>query len=189
MSNKTLSAIDSLTRLKNGNEIYLKSKQNDSDISPELRQGLFEDGQFPYAVVITCSDSRVVPEHIFNCGLGELFVVRVAGNVIADTQIASTVYASAHLGSKLILVLGHTHCGAIDATINGGAHGCVSQLTNEIAKAIGDEKNDYKACKLNVEEGVKRLLEHPEVHELVSSEDVEVVGGIYNINTGIVDFL
>lgn len=188
MESKINSSSEALTRLKNGNKLFLKSFKNDSDISQELRQDLCENGQFPYAVVITCSDSRVVPEHMFNCGLGDLFVVRVAGNVITDTQIASTVYASDHLKAKLVLVLGHTHCGAIGATISGGAHGCVSSLTDEIAKAIKEEKDDYKACKLNVEAGVERLKQNEEIKTLIENDGVEVLGGIYNIDSGVVDF-
>lgn len=189
MTQKEISASDAFLRLKSGNEAYIKSSKSEGDISPELRKDLCDNGQFPYAVVLTCSDSRVVPEHIFNCGLGEIFVVRVAGNVVGDSQLASIVYSADHLKSKLIVVLGHTHCGAIAATIQGGAHGCVSDITDKIALAIKNEKDGYKACKLNVEAGIEKLTSNPEIKSLIDNQGVEVVGGVYNIDTGIVDFL
>lgn len=188
MTQKDISANGAYARLKSGNEAFVKSSKNDGDISPELRKDLCDNGQFPYAVVLTCSDSRVVPEHIFTCGLGEIFVVRVAGNVVNDSQLASVVYSADHLKSKLVVVLGHTHCGAVSATIQGGAHGCVSGITDKIATAIKDEKDDYKACKLNVEASINTLINNDEVKSLIENHGVKVVGGIYNIDTGVVDF-
>ena len=106
-----------LKRLLDGNQAYLSSRTEIGDISPAVRLETAEHGQQPLAIIITCSDSRVIPEAIFHCGIGDLFVIRVAGNVIDNHQLGSIEYAADHLGTKLIMVLGHTHCGAVDAVI------------------------------------------------------------------------
>ena len=106
-----------LRRLVEGNRIYVEALDHKRDLSQERIADLFENGQRPFACVITCADSRVVPEHIFMTGLGELFVIRVAGNVVGPIELASAVYACEHLHTRLLLVLGHTHCGAIKAAM------------------------------------------------------------------------
>lgn len=177
-----------LLALKEGNQKYVDAKQNDGDISPEVRKDTCENGQHPHSIVLTCSDSRVVPEHIFMCGVGDVFTVRCAGNIVRDTQLASIVYAADHLGSKLIVVMGHTHCGAVGAAIGGGAHGCVGAITDVIKDAIGDEHDDYKACELNVKASIAALESNDEIKSLVAG-GAEIVGAIYNIDTGVVDWL
>lgn len=107
-------AADALSKLKAGNRIYMEALDHERDLSPARIQELFECGQEPFACVITCSDSRVMPEHIFMAGLGELFVIRAAGNVLDAAGLASVIYACEHLHTKLVLVLGHTHCGVVD---------------------------------------------------------------------------
>lgn len=178
-----------LLKLKEGNLAYLEAKRNIGDISPEMRADTCENGQHPFAVVLTCADSRVVPEHMFMAGIGELFVIRVAGNVMGDTQMASVLYAVSHLGAKLVMVLGHTHCGAIEAAMSGEAHGCVRAVTNTIAAAIGDTTDDYAACILNVRTAVNTLCKNGEMAEQMAGDDVDVVGGVYHIDTGEVDFV
>ena len=106
-----------LKKLLEGNQKYLTSEKGAGDISPRIRLKTAGEGQNPYAIIITCSDSRVIPEAIFQCGIGDLFVIRLAGNVIDNHQLGSIEYAADHLGTKLIMVLGHTHCGAVDAAI------------------------------------------------------------------------
>ncbi|MDO4841979.1 MAG: carbonic anhydrase [Phoenicibacter congonensis] len=183
-----MNATEALSRLKEGNERFVTARSNDGDISSELREKTTKFGQQPYAVVISCSDSRVVPEHIFMTGIAELFVIRVAGNIVTDTQLASVVYAADHLKSPLVVVMGHTHCGAIDSTIKHAGHGCLCALTDPIAEAIGEETDDRTACKLNVEAGVSALKANAAVKGLIDA-GVEVVGAIYDIETGKVEFL
>lgn len=183
-----IDAKSSLEILKKGNEKYVAAKANDGDISEAIRKDTCENGQHPHSIVLTCSDSRVVPEHIFMCGIGEVFTVRCAGNIVGDAQLASVVYAADHLGSKLIVVMGHTHCGAVGAAIAGGAHGCVGHITDCIKEAIGGEQDDYKACALNVEASVAALKANDEIQGLIAN-GAEVIGAIYNIDTGIVDWL
>lgn len=183
-----MNANESLQILKNGNARYLSAKSNDGNISLKKRKDTFENGQHPHAVILTCSDSRVVPEHIFMAGIGELFVIRVAGNIVTDTQLASVVYAAEHLKSKLVVVLGHTNCGAVGAAIGHAGHGCLCALTAPIEEAIGSETDDLKACELNVKASVDKLLANDEVKDLVS-DGVTVTGAIYDVETGEVKFL
>lgn len=98
-----------------------------------------------YAIVLACSDSRVIPEAIFSAGIGDLFVIRVAGNVVDKHQLGSIEYAEDHLGCNLVVVLGHTGCGAVDAAMHHEPYGTVKFITDEIADAIGDETDEAAA--------------------------------------------
>ncbi len=172
-----------------GNELYRNAKRNNADISYERRKNTTDHGQFPYAVVITCSDSRVPPEHIFTAGVGELFVIRTAGNVIGDLELGSIEYAAAHLHSKVILVLGHENCGAIAATLGGYAEGNIQSIINEISMGIGTTKSAREAEVLNVEHGIDRILSSEVIQELLRDNKVAIEGAIYRISDGYVRFL
>ena len=180
---------DILERLKKGNADYMGAKANPGDVSLEKRKDTTDNGQHPYAIVVCCSDSRVIPEAIFSAGIGEIFTIRVAGNVITDTQLGSIQYAAGHLGSKVILVLGHTNCGAVGASLQGGGHGYVKFLTDEIIAAIGQEKDGYKASCLNAQAGAekirKALADDPEA----MTPETDVIAAIYDISDGHVDWL
>lgn len=141
-------AEEALRRLVEGNRIYVEALDHERDLSQERIADLFENGQRPFACVITCADSRVVPEHVFMTGLGELFVIRVAGNVVGPIELASAVYACEHLHTRLLLVLGHTHCGAIKAALDGEA-GPVAAITERIVAALGDVRDPYEASVAN----------------------------------------
>ncbi|MCI8514015.1 MAG: carbonic anhydrase [Lachnospiraceae bacterium] len=182
-----VSAAEALTKLKEGNERYLSAKTNPGDISPEIRKTTCEEGQAPYAVVVTCSDSRVIPESIFTAGIGELFVIRVAGNVIDKHQLGSIEYAADHLGCKLVVVLGHEHCGAVGAAMGHAPEGYVKYITDEICKAIGDEKDEYRACCLNVERSVSIIKESLGVSD-EKADGLKVCGAFYHIGSGAVEF-
>lgn len=177
-----------LERLREGNRIYVEALDHERDLSPERIQDLFERGQKPFATVITCSDSRVVPEHIFMTGLGELFVIRVAGNVVGDLEAASAVYACKHLHTRLLLVLGHTHCGAIKAALDGEG-GAVAPLTAPIRAAIGSVTDPFETSVLNTQAAMERLTSQPDLAELVSQGVLAVKGGVYHTHCGVVDFL
>ena len=185
----TVSARAAISRLKQGNIDYLTSRKDDRNISAGRIRELFEGGQQPYAVVITCADSRVVPEHLFMAGLGELFVIRVAGNIVGDIELASAVYACEHLRSRLLLVLGHTHCGAIESAMSGEAHGSVATITGHIAEVIGGERDPYVASVLNVRAAIDALAGNAELAHLVRDANLEIHGAIYHTHSGIVDFL
>ena len=104
-----------IERLNRGNDEYLHGNNNTGDVSVEARKCTANEGQHPYAIVITCSDSRVIPETIFSARIGDLFVIRVAGNVLDNHQLGSVEYAFSHLDANVIVMLGHTKCGAIEA--------------------------------------------------------------------------
>lgn len=187
-ANRTHTAQEALEMLKEGNLRYLAAETGTGDISPAIREKTCSEGQTPYAIIITCSDSRVIPESIFSAGIGDLFVIRVAGNVIDDHQLGSIEYAAEHLGSRLILVMGHNHCGAVDAAINHDPEGYVKFITDEIQEAIGDEKDDYKACCLNVRHSIKIIEESLEIrHE--EEHGLRVCGALYHLEDGKVEFL
>lgn len=186
MQKTNLSALEALEKLKEGNRRYLTAETNPGDISPQIRQKTCDEGQSPYAIVVTCSDSRVIPEGIFSAGIGELFVIRVAGNVIAGHQLGSIEYAADHLGSNLVVVLGHEHCGAVGAAINDEPAGYIKLLTDEIRKAIGEEKDELRACCLNVQRSVSVIRESLGLSE---KDDLKICGAVYHIDSGSVEFL
>ena len=181
-------AREALARLREGNRIYLEALDHKRDLSPERIRDLFENGQRPFATVITCADSRVVPEHIFMAGLGELFVIRVAGNVVGPMELASAVYACEHLHTRLLLVLGHTHCGAIKAALDGEA-GPVAAVTDRIAAAIGDVSEPYEASVLNAQAAIDDLRRSPQLSRLEREGELSLRTAVYHTHCGKVDFL
>lgn len=185
MQNRCFSWEDALKRLKEGNDLYLTSAISKGDISLDRRISVFENGQKPNAVVISCSDSRVIPESIFSANIGDLFVIRTVGNVVDSTVLASMEYAVTHLNVPIVIVLGHTGCGAINAAINGNAKGLIAKSIDKICAVIGDEKDDYMASRINVCAGVKS------VQELLSNEcpNCKVFGAMYFGDSGKVKFL
>lgn len=183
-----ISADEAMKRLVEGNNIYMNALTNPGDISPARRKDTYENGQVPYAIILACSDSREIPEAIFSAGIGELFVIRVAGNVVDDHQLGSIEYAADHLGCRLVVVLGHDRCGAVDAAMNHDPDGHIKFITHEISLAIGNERNEFKACCLNVERSVKIIDENVDIKHL-EEEGLRVVGAIYHLEDGKVEFL
>ena len=183
-----ISANEAINRLKEGNKRYLTEKTGSGDISPAVRLRTFQNGQQPYAIVIACSDSRVIPESIFCAGIGELFTIRLAGNVIDDHQLGSIEYAVEHLGTNLVVVLGHTGCGAVDAAIHHEPSGFIKYITDEIRLAIGEETDPYRASCLNVEHSVKQISHALDIDHLRHGKDPAVIGAMYHIDDGHVEF-
>lgn len=179
---------EALARLAEGNRIYVEALDHHRDLSPKRVRDLFENGQRPFAAIVTCADSRVVPEHIFMAGLGEVFVIRVAGNVVGPTEAASVLYACEHLHTRLLLVLGHTHCGAIKAALDGEA-GPLAPITERITAALGSERDPYRASVLNTEAAIDELRALPELAALEHAGRLMVRGAIYHTHCGVVDFL
>ena len=168
-------------RLQKGNKKYLGSPFSSLDTNEELRSYLTENGQRPYATIFTCSDSRVNPEAIFSAGLGELFVVRSAGQALLDGEFASIGYAVHHLHTPYVLVLGHTHCGAVDSVLKGAKEEALQPLLDYVKTAIGGQCDACEAEKENVRYSIKRIKER--------LPEAVVEGAIYDIHSGEVTFL
>ncbi|MEL6655184.1 MAG: carbonic anhydrase [Bacteroidota bacterium] len=182
-----------LDRLHAGNKRFVADKL-DGKLQDSSRRDSLTSGQSPYAIVLSCADSRVVPELAFDTGLGEIFVVRVAGNVANTSSIASIEYAVAHLGTPVIVVLGHQSCGAVTAAIAGGDNGYnLNHLLSHVAPAIaasseGAAVNDVVRtnAKLTVEElqGRSAIIDGA-----VKEGKLKVVPAYYNLDSGKIDFL
>ncbi len=180
---------DIMNFLLEKNAEYVSSDKNSADVSKEKRTNTAENGQSPYAVIVTCSDSRVPPEHIFQAGIGELFVVRTAGNIIGHFELGSIEYGVEHLGATLIVVLGHTQCGAVEAALSGEAHGHIKAIVDEIISCLPKNCTKEQAERLNVQNSIDRIRASEIIKELESLDKVEIKGAIYNIATGEVEFL
>lgn len=192
----TLSPERALQRLMDGNARFVKHKEKHPDLSFARRRELNEQGQHPYAVILGCSDSRVPPELIFDEGLGGLFVIRDAGNVVDDDVLGSIEYAVEHLGVQLVLVLGHEKCGAVTAALESGeAPGHIQKVVDAILPAIaqarelpGDRVHNcvvanarHVAFQIRTSEPILRLA--------VETNRLQVVAANYNMGTGVVEIL
>lgn len=160
------------------------------------RQRELVAGQHPHAEILSCADSRVPPEIIFDQGLGDLFVVRVAGNVATDTEIGSLEYGAEHLHIPLLVVLGHESCGAVTAAVQGGeAEGHIIALVNLIRPAVDKSRGMpgdrvANAVRINVQMVVQQLRSStPVLSELVAQGKLKIVGGVYSLETGKVTWL
>ncbi len=180
---------DVIEHLRWSNSIFMETDQNNGDISQNVRRDTSQNGQKPYAVIVTCSDSRVPPEHIFCAGIGELFVIRTAGNVIGNFELGSIEYGAEHLNAKLILVLGHTGCGAVAAAISGHAEGHISHILDEINGGISGNDNPTECEILNVRNSINKIQQSEIIKHLEHDGLVKVVGAIYSICDGKVTFL
>lgn len=197
---KGVSAEQSLTWLKNGNKRFTKhSLRKDGQSNTDVTR--LSTGQTPHAIVLSCSDSRVPPEVVFDQKLGEIFVVRTAGEALDDNVIGSIEYAVEHLGSQLILVMGHTSCGAVKAalgTLDGSSAG--TPALDGLVKDIHPRLASFKGHKpsANVEEeswantqGVANDLvkRSAMLKKKVNSGALKIVPSLYNLNSGIVEFI
>ena len=184
-----------LDELKAGNQRYVSGHNTHPHESSARRQEL-ATGQHPHAVFLTCADSRVAPEILFDQGLGDLFDVRVAGNIAADDEIASIEYAAEHLHTPLIVVMGHQKCGAVSAAVEGGeAAGHLPSLIHAIQPAVDQAKKlpgdkVENAVRINVENVVAQLRSSkPILAELVEQGKLKIVGAVYSLDTGTVNWL
>ena len=184
-----------LAELKAGNERFASHHVTHPHQTAARRTEL-TGGQQPHAIILACADSRVAPEIVFDKGLGDLFTVRVAGNIAGDPEIASIEYAVEHLHVPLIVVMGHQSCGAVGAAIEGGeapGHlpGLLAQIKPSVEKARGmqGELSD-NAVRVNVETVVSELTaSHPILAEHIAEGKLKIVGGVYSLKTGRVAWL
>ena len=191
---KTLTPYQGYELLVEGNKRFINNLQADHDHLEMIN--VTREGQYPFAVILSCMDSRTSVELIFDQGLGDLFSVRVAGNIVNDDILASIEYAIKYVGSKVLMVLGHTECGAIKSAKQGVEDGHITDLLKRIkpsiTKALLSEK-DYlfsdKVAYANVENSLEEILDRsPIVREMFAKGEIGIVGGVYNIENGQVDF-
>lgn len=190
---------EALSRLLEGNRRFVSNKSFHPNEGPNAR-GKLAGGQAPFAIILGCSDSRVPPEVVFDFGLGDLFVIRVAGNIVEDAGVGSIEYAVEHLGTPLIVVLGHERCGAVKATIEtveagGEAPGRIGELVRKLKPAVEASKN-VPGDKVDnaVRENARRMAKElaglePFLKERVDSGKVKVVAARYDLDSGVVELL
>jgi carbonic anhydrase len=181
--------------LVEGNERFINNLKQDHDHFEMINET--REGQYPFAVILSCMDSRTSVELIFDQGLGDLFSIRVAGNVVNNDILASIEYAIKYVGSKLLMVLGHTECGAIKSAKEGVTDGHITDLLRRIhpsiSKALLRDDRDFlfddKVAYANVENSLEEILIRSAiVKDMFEKGQIGIVGGVYNIENGKVDF-
>lgn len=193
-----VSVEEAVKRLKEGNARFVSGKALRPRANKERLVETVTKGQKPFVTMISCSDSRVPVELIFDQGVGDIFTIRVAGNVVHTDELGSAEYGTGHLGTSLILVLGHTKCGAVTAVVKGDkVGGNIPKLVDTIVPAAARSKakgltgdaliND--AIIENVKESINLLQKSEEIAELVHEGKVKIMGAIYNLETGKVDWM
>jgi len=189
----SLTAEQAWQRLKDGNERFAQGKATHERQQADRRADVAK-GQKPLAVIVCCSDSRVGPEIIFDQGLGDIFVVRTAGNVVDDVGLGSIEYAVEHFGTPLLVVLGHNRCGAVSAAVSGGKlHGHVRAVVEAIQPAVEAVKGQpgdpvENAVRANVRATVKRLESvAPILPARIKAGKLKIIGACYSLDTGRVE--
>jgi carbonic anhydrase len=200
-----ISAQEALRRLREGNARFVSSERNHDALTSEHRRRKVAVAQEPFAIILGCSDSRVPAETVFDQGLGDLFVIRVAGNIVAPSQIGSVEFATERFGTRLVVVLGHSNCGAITATIeelqrrheeqSRNLRSIVDRVRPSVAAllAINDHMPQAEligqAVRANIRMSVNQLRHGSEILEQhVQKDGLLVVGAEYSLETGIVEF-
>jgi len=199
-----ISAREALLRLRAGNARFSQNRSELNGASTAAKRFSLTSGQRPIAILLGCSDSRVPAELIFDQGLGDLFVIRVAGNIVAPSLIGSVEFAAARFGTQLVVVLGHSQCGAVEATLEElldltGHHSPnLRSIVDRIAPSVEPllkETSDReilleKAVRSNVRASVNQLRHGSQIlEELQSTRNLVIVGAEYSLETGVVDFL
>ena len=183
---------DAITELKNGNKRFTDGKLENTDYKVQIDNN--KDDQHPFCIILSCIDSRVPPEILFDQGFGNIFVTRVAGNVEDANILGGMEYATQVKGSKLIVVMGHSKCGAVKGALDNAELGNLTQLVDQIKPAItGDKSNPDKmldeTSRKNVKLQIANILKHSEViAKLVKEGKVKIVGAYYDVTTGEVEF-
>ena len=200
-----ISARDALERLYEGNRRFVSEIQSRGAVPSQKRRTELTTGQEPFAIILGCSDSRVPAEIVFDQGLGDLFVIRVAGNIVASSQVDSVEFAAARFGTPLVVVLGHSQCGAVLATLEelqrapGSQSRSLRSIVDRIRPSVEvllatDLKNDpdalvRQAVRANIRVSADHLRHGSEVlEELIQRSGLVIVGAEYSLETGLVDF-
>ena len=190
----SISPIRAVEMLKEGNQRFLDKNEQDRDLHLQVSQT--SSGQFPYAVVLSCIDSRVPVELVFDQGVGDIFSARVAGNIINEDILGSIEYACGVAGSKAILVLGHTKCGAVTAACKGVELGNITALLSKVKPAIANvqetdgEVEVEEVTKANVNQSIKEIRENSSIlADLETEGKIKIFGAVYHVEDGRVSYL
>jgi carbonic anhydrase len=203
--NGMISALEALDRLREGNRRFVAEARSSDSASTGVRRRALASGQEPFAIILGCSDSRVPAEIVFDQGLGDLFVIRVAGNIVAPSQVGSVEFAAARFGTRLVVVLGHSNCGAIQATLeelrrplaaqSRNLHSIVDRIRPSVEVLLDTElgRDPQKlvghAVRANIRFSANHLRHGSELLEqLIETDGLLVVGAEYSLETGLVDF-
>lgn len=179
---------EALARLAAGNDAFRAGHAASGDISLRRVAQTAAEGQSPFAAVLTCADSRVPPEHIFGAGIGDLYVVRTAGNTAAGLNLASLEFAAVELAVPLIVVMGHSHCAAVAAARLGSASGEFTKVTDRIFIGLGANQTEDEAVLANARASRQDLLENWAIKHRVAAGHLTVALAIYDTATGQVVF-
>jgi carbonic anhydrase len=195
-----LTPLDVLNSLAAGNERFVMSDLTARDHSMQIRESA--ESQYPKAIILSCVDSRVPVEDVFDKGIGDIFVARVAGNFINDDILGSMEFATKVAGAKLILVLGHENCGAIHAAIDGAELGHITKMLKNIEPAVKmstksegprSSKNRllvHEVSENNVRVAINRIMkDSPLLKEMMNDGEIDIKGAVYDMDTGVVNFL
>ncbi len=198
-------ALESLERLRAGNRRFVEAAPSNGKFATQMRRKELLEGQTPFAVILGCSDSRVPAELVFDQGLGSLFVIRVAGNIVAPSQVGSVEFAVERFGTRLVVVLGHSRCGAVTSTLeelerpSEGRSPFLRSIVDRIRPAVATlmetdirhdrEKLVHHAVRANIRASVDQLCNGSRIMEqIIGNDGLLVVGAEYSLETGIVDF-
>ncbi len=200
-----IDATQALDRLREGNRRFVSNQAAGHVLSDPTRRAELVAGQEPFAIILGCSDSRVPAELVFDQGFGDLFVIRVAGNIVAPSQIGSVEFAAARFGTRLVVVLGHSQCGAVVATLDDvqgrapnqsrNLRSIVDRIRPSVETLIASQRIDdrhpllHHAVRANVRASANHLRHGSELLEqLIRADGLVVVGAEYSLETGVVDF-
>ena len=200
-----ISAREALERLREGNRRFVTDVRSRDTLTSQTRRRELADGQEPFAIILGCSDSRVPAEIVFDQGLGDLFVIRVAGNIVAPSQVGSVEFAAGRFGTRLVVVLGHSQCGAILATLeelgrpstdqSRNLRSIVDRIRPSVEPLLETELGRHpdalvrQAVRANIRASADHLRNGSEVLEqLIRKDGLRVVGAEYSLETGVVEF-
>lgn len=201
-----LSAEEALERLRNGNRRFVAGEPSRAASRSHTRRAELAKAQSPFAIVLGCSDSRVPAEIVFDQGLGDLFVIRVAGNIVAPSQIGSVEFAADQFGTRLVVVLGHSQCGAVHVTVDEcrqasqnlspNLRSIIDRIRPAVEGLLATEvRRDLsalvrEAVRANVRASVRHLQHDSEIlQRLIEGEGLRIVGAEYSMESGVVEFL
>ena len=191
---ENMSPQEAIDRLKEGNKRFVDRKKAKRDLLLQMDQT--STGQFPFAALLSCIDSRVPAELVFDQGIGDVFNVRVAGNIVNRDVLGSLEYSCKVAGSKVIVVLGHTKCGAVTAACNGVELGNITHLLSKIQPAVKsvmkgdpDPKTIEEVALKNIELSIERIRdESPILAEMEENGNIMIIGAVYDVSSGVVCF-